>query len=342
MESTLAPTETSSLHDSLLAHLSSLKGGGVLRLENLHRIGGGSSRENWPFDLIEGTAPNEKRHELLLRRDPAESVVESDRTTEFELLRALQPTSIPSPEVLSLDASGEIFGRPSMIMVRNRGTASRHLLRDRDPFELGLDRRVALGKALSGLLADLHSVDLATHGIDKILTPPNQNPAMLELETWVAELDRQEIDPEPQLRMVASWLEDNIPAAPAHTVLVHGDFRPANVLIKDGKIEALLDWELARLGDPLDDLGWYTTPLYRKEHSIPGGWEVADFIHEYERAMNLEIDAKALKFWQVMAMFRLSIIALTSVRSFLQGQSDRPTAPIVSLTAQTLSAAIHS
>ena len=340
METDQRLEEAHALQHSLVRHMENHYGTTGLRVENLHRIGGGSSRENWPFDLLHDTDPHFPRQELLLRRDPLEVVVESDRTTEFELLRALESTAIPSPTVLSLDASGDIFGRPSMTMVRNSGKASRALLRDKDPLGLGRTCRIELGKALCDLLVDLHSIDVADTGIDRILPSPGENPALAELETWVAELNRQEDDPEPRLQMVARWLQENIPAAPKRLVLVHGDFRPANVLIENGKIEALLDWELARLGDPLDDVGWFTTPLYRREHFIEGAWEVQDFIAEYERATGEKVDTEALRFWQVMAMFRLSIMALTGVQSFRKGLSDRPAAPIDRLAAQTLSVAI--
>jgi aminoglycoside phosphotransferase (APT) family kinase protein len=329
-----------SLRQVLADYIAEHSGSPAVRVENLHRVGGGSSRENWPFDLSGSEDAGDKWQALLLRRDPTESVVTSDRTVEFNLLRALEPTPIPSPAVLWLDELGRSFGRPSMIMARSPGEASRALLRDRDPLALGPEGRLRLARELCTLLAELHALDIEATGIGKIVPAPAVSPAAGELASWTSELDRQELDPEPRLRMVATWLAENLPQAPSRLVLVHGDYRPANVLVHDGRIEALLDWELARLGDPLDDLGWYTTPLYRREHFIEGSWETDDFLDLYERTTGSAVDRDALKFWQVMAIFRLAVIALTSVRSFLDGASDRPTAPIRQLTAQALATAI--
>jgi aminoglycoside phosphotransferase (APT) family kinase protein len=108
---------------------------------------------------------------------------------------------------------------------------------------------------------------------------------------------------------------------------VHGDYRPANALVSDGRITVLLDWEFAHLGDPLEDVGWYCTPLYRREHFIPGVWEEDDFLRRYSGRTGTDVDRAALRFWQVLAMYKLSALALTGIRIFVEGQTDRPAAP---------------
>jgi aminoglycoside phosphotransferase (APT) family kinase protein len=329
-----------SLQGRLAEFIGARVNGGTAEVSRPHRVGGGSSRENWPFDAVWEDGGGQHTHALLLRRDPEDSVVSSDRNVEFNLLRVLETTPVPTPKALWIDGTGEHFDRPSMILERCPGSAVRSVLRDKDPLALGLPGRLGLAQELCQLLATVHRVDVDGTGLSRIVQPPLGNPAEDELRSWLAELDRQETAPEPQLRMVSTWLGDNLPEPPKRHALVHGDFRPANVLLHQGRIEALLDWELARLGDPLDDLGWYTTPLYRSEHFIPGVWEPADFLALYEQLTGCAVDRAALKFWQVMAMFRLAVIALTSVRSQLDGTSDRPTAPITGLAARALAAAI--
>lgn len=340
MTATEPGVESSGSLQDRIADFIRARVGDHVRISNLHRVGGGSSRENWPFDAAwDNGAPPHSRA-LLLRRDPKKAVVSSDRTVEFDLLSALESTPVPAPKALWMDATGDHFDRPSMVLERCPGSASRSVLRSRDPLGLGLSGRSGLARELCRLLAAVHQLDLDGTGLNSVLKAPAGNPAEDELRLWVSELDRQESAPEPHLRMVATWLGDNLPATPDRLVLVHGDFRPANVLIHKGRIEALLDWELARLGDPLDDLGWYTTPLYRQEHFIPQVWEQSDFLGLYEELTGVDVDRQSLKFWQVMAIFRLAVIALTSVRSFIEGGSDRPTAPITGLAAQALAAAI--
>lgn len=139
------------------------------------------------------------------------------------------------------------------------------------------------------------------------------------------------------LRFVARWLRDHMPPPPARLSLVHGDFRPANVLIYDGQVEVVLDWELAHLGDPVDDLGWYTCSIYTAEHFPAGGRGIDDFLARYAVAAGLAgVDPDRLHFWQVMSTFRLAVMALTGIRNFCEGTSDRPAAPVDRVVRQAL------
>ncbi len=317
----------SAMRDGLAVLLEGRFGDGrPLVIEEPRRLGGGSSQENWAFDVRWGTGAAEQCRELLLRRDPASGVVDTPRAVEFALLEALQGTGVPAPRVHALD-DGTLFGRPAMVVDRLRGSAHRAALRGTDPLGLGNAGRSALARSLPEVLAAVHTVDVEGLGLDDVLGKPPVDPAAHELERWVAELDRVELEPQPGLRFVAAWLEDNLPVPVDRPRLVHGDFRPANVLVDGGRLEALLDWELAHLGDPHDDLGWYTCSVYRGEHFIPGDWEIADFLTAWSAASGLAIEPGRLHFWQVMSTFRLAVIALTGVANFVAGTSDRPTGP---------------
>src|SRR5581483_305862 len=93
----------------------------------------------------------------------------------------------------------------------------------------------------------------------------------------------------------------------------------------EGNVEivAMLDWETAHLGDPLEDLGWITNPLRRREHQIPGVWERADIARRYEELTGLRVTEADLRFWNVLANFKLAVIVLTGARSFVEGRGDR-------------------
>lgn len=290
----------------------------------LRRSETGTSRENWLFEARWSSDGNEAEHELLLRRDPAVGVVETGRLAEFQLLDRLSRTAIPAPGVLWLDEFGEQLGRPSVIMHRVAGRAHRAVLNGTDPLAIGADGRLELARAMTDLLADLHTLDLAATGVAAVLGPPPADPAETELARWVAELDDSELEPQPALRMAIGWLQDHVPAAPERPVLVHGDYRPANILIENGKITALLDWELAHWGDPVDDLGWYTSRVYIDEHFIPGNWTVSDFLTRYEARTGATVKPARLHFWQVLSVFRLTVMSLTGVRTFCACTGDRP------------------
>jgi aminoglycoside phosphotransferase (APT) family kinase protein len=308
-----------------------LPAGAEPKVTGLRRSGTGSSRENWPFDAEWTSDGVRVTHELLLRRDPAAAVVDTGRGREFRLLAALADTPVPAPAVHWLDDTGEFLVRPSMIVARRPGRAHRAVLREKDPLDLGAAGRAALARRICTVLAEVHRVD-----VPAALPDPGPEPARHELDRWVRELDAVELEPQPALRVAATWLADHLPPPPERNVVVHGDFRPANVLVHNGAFDALLDWELAHAGDPLDDLGWYTAPLYAAEHFPPGVWTEREFLDRYTELTGTEVPPASLHFWQVLATFRLAVIALTSVRAFLAG--DRPAAPADRVIRAVLSA----
>lgn len=316
------------LTDFLADRLTGAEG---LTISGLQRSGNGSSRENWPFDARWKEGGDSVHHRLLLRRDPLSSVVDTGRAAEFGLLKALEPTPVPTPVVHWLDDSGAELLRPSMIVERHPGRAHRAALRDKNPLGLSDAGRIGLARSMCDALASAHALDPEALGLDEVLPVPRPTPAAAELERWERNLDEAELDPQPTLRWTLRWLRDHQPRPPSRLVLVHGDFRPANVLVHEGSMQALLDWELAHLGDPLDDLGWYCAPVYRGEHFIPGAWDQDDFLDRYAELTGTRPDPSELLFWQVLAMFRLAVIALQGVRIFCSGESDRPAAPATSL-----------
>lgn len=315
----------------LRAFLADRIGDPGLTVSGLRRSGNGSSRENWPFDVAWEQDGEPAHRPLLLRRDPPSSVVDTGRATEFALLKALEPTEVPAPVVHWLDDTGEALLRPSMIVERHTGSADRAVLREKNPLGLTPEQRAELAGNLCELLASVHAVDVEATGLRDILSSPGPDPATAELDRWERNLTDAELEPQPALRWTLRWLRDHRPPAPARQVLVHGDFRPANVLVHNGTVRALLDWELAHLGDPLDDLGWYCTPIYEREHFLPGSWEQADFLRRYTELTGTPVDPGALLFWQVLAMFRLAVLALQGIRIFCTGESDRPAAPASAL-----------
>lgn len=313
----------SELREALLGVLAPA---GVSDISEPQRLGGGSSQENWAFDaLIESTGEG-AWSPLLLRREPARGVVDTDRRVEFELLRALGRTDLPVAGVRAYD-DGTHLDRPSMVVDRLDGRAHRGALKDSDPLSLGEEVRLKVARMLPVLLAGIHNVHVQALGIDGILPGISEDPARRELDHWVAQLDAVELEPHPALRAVIGWLTRHLPRPAESITLVHGDFRPANVLIDGDRVSAILDWELAHLGDAHDDLGWYTCSIYRGEHFLDGRWEVENFLRAWSAATGMTLDRERLHFWQVMSVFRLAIIALTGVRAFCDRATDRPAAP---------------
>jgi aminoglycoside phosphotransferase (APT) family kinase protein len=289
-------------------------------------IAGGSSKVHHAFAASWFNGTKRVKRQLILRQEPPSGVVKSDVKVESIVLAALRGGEIPVPLLQWSDLGAMWFETPSLVFERSRGEADRAVLRDKDPFSLGLEGRIDLARAIAGLLADLHAMDPAENSLDLVLPYPD-DAVLTEVGRWDYAIDRENLDPDRRLQPARDWLQVNMQSAPGWLSLVHGDFRPANVLVDDGRISALLDWEMAHLGDPAEDVGWYTCSLYRTEH-FPEGWTVEDFLARYVERGGPEIEPERLKFWQVFAVLKLAIIALRAARNVESGAVDGPAPPV--------------
>lgn len=294
-------------------------------IANLETRSLGRSRQNWSFDLRVGD--DEPVEPLILRRDPTGGLVETDRQVEFQVLKALEGTAVPSPVARWLDADGQWFDRPSLIMRREPGTCDYYVLSGERP----LEERLRLAREFCDLLAEVHLVDWQATPLTEVLADPGPLAASAAVDQWEAVLRRDQTEPYPEIELVLRWLRARAPRS-TRTVLVHGDFKPGNILLDGARVVALLDWELAHLGDPVEDLGWVTQPLRRREHVIPGVWEVEQILERYRARTGMEVDGAALRWWNTFATFRTAVMQVSGLRSFLEERSDEPyrlTAPVL-------------
>ena len=286
-------------------------------IESLRRIVGGNSSEIWAFDARWREAGRSVSHSLILRRAAPNEFGSAGRAAEFQLLQALAPTSVPAPRAQWFDSEGEYLARPAMVMERAEGNADRQVLCAGDA-----DARIRLAGEMADLLADLHRLEPGELDIADDMRPAG-HPAQSQLDFYDSEIRRQQVEPMPELRLASLWLHDNLPDLPARNVLVHGDFRPANLLVANGQVTALLDWEFAHVGDPVEDLGWYLAPYYAAEHLIPGLWTAQNFLDRYEAALGTTVDRAALNFWSVFALYKLASMTVAALRAFADGDASR-------------------
>ena len=185
-----------------------------------------------------------------------------------------------------------------------------------------LAARVALAERFCDVLVSIHQVDWRGLGLDSVLPDPGAAASLVALDHWEAVLRKHQLEPLPELDLVAGWLRAHAPSSPG-TVLVHGDFKPGNALLRGDDVGVVLDWETAHLGDPLEDLGWVTNPLRRREHQIPGAWTAAELLFRYRESTGVVVAEEALQWWRVLANFKLAVIGLTGVAAFVDGRYDR-------------------
>ncbi|QHE84844.1 phosphotransferase family protein [Hydrogenophaga sp. BPS33] len=287
-------------------------------LQGLVRSAGGLSRENWSFDAKWHDAAGSHTHPLMLMRDAAGTLLNTERSREFAVLQALAQTNVPAPKVHWMDEQGCWLGTPSVVMERMPGACDYMVLNGAQP----LEARLSLAQDFIRLMTDIQAVDWQALGLADSLGLPDVAPSLCELSHWEAEYRKSQLEPQPELDYVLAWLKRRAPQAEA-IVLVHGDFKPGNALIHEGSISAKLDWETAHLGDPLEDLGWVTNPVRKREHQIPGHWERQQIVDAYRELTGRQVLEADLLWWNVFSCWKLSVIQLTAVAEFVAGRYNR-------------------
>jgi aminoglycoside phosphotransferase (APT) family kinase protein len=131
----------------------------------------------------------------------------------------------------------------------------------------------------------------------------------------------------PVFQLAFRWLADHSSTAPVELTLVHGDFRNGNLLVHPERgLVAVLDWELAHVGDPVSDLGWMCVNSWRygERGKVVGGFgDVAGLLEGYRSAGGREVDAQHLFWWQVMGTLKWGVICESMVHAWLVGEDDQ-------------------
>src|SRR4051794_4737565 len=214
------------------------------RVERLVTLSGGASRELYGFDVLEGA----QRHELVLRRDPPGLADPDGRARELAALRVASDAGVPvpAPHWRTVDGTG-------IVMQRVEGEAiARRILRD-ERYATARERLLdEVARAAAGVHALAAPAELPVSG------------ARGQIEFLETELDRLG-EPHPALELGLRWLRAHVPAEREPT-LVHGDLRLGNLMVDEGGLAALLDWELCHAGDGAEDLGWMCLRSWRFGH----------------------------------------------------------------------------
>jgi aminoglycoside phosphotransferase (APT) family kinase protein len=307
------------LSERLAAFLASQMGvprSGV-RIARLARLAGGASRELWAVDAELTRDGRAETLELVLRRDPPGRVGEGDRGLELRLLEAAAAAGLPVPRPFGGSVDPALVGSPFFLMERVAGeTLPRRLLRDPEYAPARSRMTAQLGAALAGI----HALPIDAADLDGLAAAgaASGRDAVLAVGAGLRELAAE---PHPVLDLAERWLLERAPA-PSRRVLVHGDYRVGNVIFDREGLRAVLDWELAHAGDPLEDLGWLCVKAWRfgrDELPVGGIGRREELIEAYEAAGGAAVDPAALRFWEAYGSFKLALVFVQQARVFLSG-----------------------
>jgi aminoglycoside phosphotransferase (APT) family kinase protein len=308
------------------AFVARATGAKAVRVTGLRRLTGGASRETWSLDAaVERGDGSSETLPLILQRDVRGAAKELTRPMEFQLMRAAFDEGVPAPEPLWV--GDELIGAGESFFVRrvDGETLPRRLLRE----ETYVEARAALPEQLGRLLAQIHAIPVAKHGLTALPAPPQGvSPAAYEVDRYEQIFRTIAPEPHPAFELAFRWLRQHPVIASAAQgeaarTLVHGDFRIGNVLFGPEGLRLMLDWELAHMGDPMEDMGFICVRSWRFGGPKPVGGigEREPFFAAYEAAGGAKVDPERVRFWEVFGNLRWGIICLSQARAYLDGVS---------------------
>jgi len=274
------------------------------------KLSGGASQETWSFDIVH---PDGNIGAILRRAPPGYGAAPSRAAglaAEAQLMQLAYEAGVPSPRVLHVLQPRDKLGT-GFIMQRVEGeTIARKILRD----EKFASARPLLARQLGKVAAGIHGLPLAKLPDLRRMTAAKE----------IAELERDYRGfewPRPVFELALRWLRDRDPGPSPEVTLVHGDFRHGNLIIGPEGLRAVLDWELAHTGDPMEDLGWICVNSWRfGEIDKPvGGFGAREELFAGYESTGRRVDPERVKFWEVMGTLRWGVMCCGMMQRFRSG-----------------------
>jgi aminoglycoside phosphotransferase (APT) family kinase protein len=292
-------------------------------VNSVARMGGGASKEQFVFTLSQS---GEKR-QFVLRMDPLEAITETSRQREFEILKAMRDI-IPVPDPVWLDAEGAHFPRPAVIMDFIGG-----VIKPKSDGVTVTGLGTVLGDPLRGtirpqfveVLARVHNFDWAEANLPSFAVPASDAKQATRwlIEFWKELYEQDVVTNEPVMRLATQWLQNNIPDCDKISV-VHGDYRTGNYLFEEenGRLTAVLDWEMSHLGDYHEDLAWAMQPVFGTNiEGIFRGSDIAkpnEFYSDYTALSGNPVDPVRLHYFIIFNAWKsyilVSALGVTAAR----------------------------
>ncbi len=254
---------------------------------------------------------------LILRIGPPNGIFAPYKASpEFVALRALAGSGVPAPQVHWFSDGDEVFGAPFFIAEFVAGEAPIPWTHDGGP-AFDDETRRDLGGQFVAALAALHAFDWRETPVAAIDGSTDvARTAVNQVYRWQGLLARWSRRCTPMLEWAAIWLRANAPAAPRISI-VHGDYRIGNFLVHEGRISAILDWELVRLGDPIEDLGWVCLQAWRgRSPHMCHFFSREELRDRYAALSGIEVDLRAMRYWEAFGTYKLAVMHYGAAHCF--------------------------
>jgi aminoglycoside phosphotransferase (APT) family kinase protein len=263
--------------------------------------------------------------EYVLRRPPLGPVAPKahDMVREYRVLRAVHPRFAEAPEAFLVCEDGGVIGAPFFVMERRHGVVVRDQAPPGDP------RRIS--EAFLKTLAKLHAIEISGEEMAALGKPEGY--VERQVRGWSERWQRAQTEAVREMEEVIRWLAHHLPA-PAAPSLIHNDYKLDNIMLPAGaedRMEAVLDWEMATVGDPLSDLGltlcywvWATAPDVRTAGipaltSAPGWYTRDQMVERYAELTGR--DVSRIGYYEVLGVFKLAVIIQQIYARYHRGQT---------------------
>jgi aminoglycoside phosphotransferase (APT) family kinase protein len=292
-----------------LVRFLSAQGLDSVEIEGLRRFTVGFSWITFGFRARWREAGKARERELILRLGPPNGIFAPYKSSpEFVTLRALREAGAPVPQAHWHSDASDDFGAPFFICDFVRGEAPIPWTPDGGP-AFDEDTRIRLGAELLAALAAVHRFQWRGTPVEGIGGPRDPAAAAVDrIDLWQGLLAEWSPAPVPMLEWAALWLRERAPPAPRVSV-VHGDFRIGNFLVDEGRITAILDWEIVRLGDPVEDLGWICMQAWRgRSPHMCHLFARDELLDRYNALTGYGVTDRAVRYWEAFGTYKLAVM----------------------------------
>ena len=285
----------------------------------IQRIFGGASRETYRVVLKD---EDQSSVSFIYRRSQNSSLIETSQKTEYFAYSDFQETEVPVPRLVALEESADVLGAPFMVMEELPGKVASPF--DKDAYT---PHETEIGQQFWKVLGKIAAHDVTNSKLKEISEEKILNNCWKEqLEYWVEVIRKDSLGVEPILEAAIRELQRSEPLSATRLSIVHGDYRNGNFLFEGKQITGILDWEMAHIGDPLEDLGWALSEIWCWEKKETPAYLIPreEALDIWTQESKIEINRDSLFWWELFACIKGLAIWISAGHEFSTGSNTDP------------------